>query len=963
MPWVPDSPTDATTASIPPPSKLGRWVPDAPVAAKSAAAPTSALSRMMAETLPKSSEEQFTMETAKDNAFNAPGQYAGQKTQAYLAPKIGEEPAKLVAAGVAGALSPAPEVGLAARAGYGLASQAAEDIAGRYTNNPYAKTAAGFLPAVASHFAEPVSRAIVGKGEIEQAGQAAADKTVKQNTAEQTKLEGAAATEAEKQKAKAAGAAESAGQKNLAERETAHRQAQEQVVTEQQRVAAQAEESRKALAIKQQEAQAKASQTVAQAREKLSKDIEPEARAEAIQSTVVPPSGKATMDLSPERIARGEEFRDKTIAPLQRWRQDWADRRDAVLAPIAETRTDAPELLQSMNDVREAAGKGGIISGKIKSLYKRAHLVTGYPEGMEIFGGELTDEDLAGMPPDKRAFYQQMRTGIRGQQPKVSDLLALQSDASAVARSSKGIERRQAMQIVRGVDDTLTEIDPAKLAEGQTNSPIVAKLGSLNAEYRDHRAHFPYAFEDAVQGAPRPVDAAKQIFGQEERVRDLMKLGNSEEQQHLRTLFTDYMGDAGEKVITPGTLTALGYTGPLTKPEVQMQFKATSDKLGDLFDSAPAAKAKFMASVQDAAQSAQDDLYRTAIKDALKETKKLGAIGTRIEGRINAANSLADKYNVVQDTFNNLRTPTPQTEPGATSPQAQQAVTQAGQGQVSPGGAAFGASIAAPRDARQALANFKPNDPNAAAIQAIQTYKPPQSGFMPRLKYYAQRNAAIAPILAAGGRTYPLVAAASAGGIVGAHELISGIYRNSLAHPERATAVWRAFNNPGVKSNLDLIGKLAVAAQIDKMNQPEPEKAPSESKSGFIGGIASKRAENIAGPKATDTKIDTIKDIDSEVRAGKVPDVHKDLGSGRISTSNVRQMLDGGKANIASVFEGLTPEQSIDALAKASPQEKSWALPIVAQQIADSGKTMPKPQQQALLARLKQVISMEESEG
>lgn len=938
---------------------MGRWVPTA----KLAPADTTALSRMMAETLPKSSEEQFTMETAKDNAFNAPGQYAGQKTQAYLAPKIGEEPAKLAAAGVAGALSPAPEVGLAERLGYGVASQASSDLMGRFTDNPYAKAAAGFAPPILAHVAAPTGRAIIGKGEVEQAASTAAKDTVTENESALGKLQKNAATEAEKQKTTAAKAAEDAGQHNLRERESAHQKAQTQVDAEQQRVNEQVEQSRQTLAAKQAEAEARATQTVAQAREKLSKDIEPEARTEAIQSTVVPPSGKATMDLSPERIARGEEFRDKTLAPLQRWREDWASRRDTALAPIADTRTDAPELLNSMNDVREAAGKGGIISPKIKSLYKRAHLVAGYPEGMEIFGGELTDEDLSGMPPEKREFYQQMRTGMRGQQPKVNDLLKLQSDASSVARSSKGVERFQAMKIVRGVDDTLSEIDPSKLAEGQTKSPIVQKLSALNAEYRDHRAHFPYAFEDAVQGAARPVDASKQIFGDEERVRDLMKLGTPDEQQHLRTLFTDYMGDAGEKVVTPGTLKALGYTGPLARPEVQFQLKSTADKLGELFDTAPKAKAKFMQSVDDAAVAAKLENDTAAVKDALRETKKLGAIGKRIEAEINAAPTIAKKHEAAQKAFANIPPPA-QPPPGPpTSPQAQQAVQQASQSQVSPGGAAFGASIAAPRDARQALAGFKPNDPNAAAIQTIQNYKPPQSGFMPRLKYYAQRNAALAPILAAGGHTYPLLAAGSAGGLVAGHELVSGIYRKMLQNPERATAVWQAFNNPGVKSNLDLLGKMAVSAQIDKMNDTPPDKPAEKPNPKFISGIEARRAENIAGPKATDTKIDTIKDIDAEVRAGKVPDVHKDLGSGRISTSNVRQMLDGGKANIASVFEGLTPEQSVDALAKASPQEKLWALPIVAQQIADSGKTMPKPQQQALLARLKQVISMEESEG
>jgi hypothetical protein len=914
-----------------------------------------------ANQLPVSSEEQYQKETATDNAFNMPGQYAGRKTQEILAPRLGDEPAKLVSAGVAGLLTPAPEVGALARAGYGVASQAATDIAGRYTDNPYIKGAAGFLPPLAVAGAGPVGRAIVGQGEIGNAARAAATETVEENEAARIKLEGKAQTEAEAQKTKAAKAAEETGQKNLKERADAHATAQSQVEAEQQRLAQQAEQSRRTLAAKRQEGETKAAQTVAQAHEKLSKEIEPEARSEAIQSTVVPPSGKATLERGPERIARGEEFRDTALAPLSRWQENWAQRRDAVLAPIADQRTDAPELIQSMNDVREAAGRGGIVSGKIKSLYKRAHLVAGVPEGMEIFGGELTDADLAGMPQEKQDFYRGLMQQGRGPQPSVKDLLTLQSDANAVARSSKGIERQQAMQVARGVDETLTEIDPSKLTEGDAKSPIVSQLKALNAEYRDHRQHFPYSFVDAVGNAPRPVDAGNQIFGHEERVRDLMKLGTSDEQKNLRTLFTDYMGDAGEKVVTPGTLKALGYSGPLAKPEVQFQLKSTADKLGDLFDSAPKAKAKFMQSVNDAAVAAKQENDISFVKDAIKETRKLGAIGKRIEAEINAAKTPAEKAKAAQQAFENIPPP-PQPGPGApTSPQAHAAVQQASKGQMSPGGAAFGASIAAPRDARQALAEFQPKDPNAAAIAAIQNYKPPTSGFMNRLKYYAQRNAAIGPILAMGGRTYPLVAAGAAGGLVGAHELISGIYRNSLRDPQKAAQMWQVFNNPGTPNNLAAIGRMAVAAQINKLNTPEPETTP-EPRSKMIPAIETGRAKNIAGPKATDTKINAIKDIDKNVRAGVTPDVHKELASGRISTGNIRKMLDGGKPNIASVFEGLTPDQSIDVLAKASPQERDNFVPIVAQRIQTEGSKLPKEQQQALLARLKQVISQQPEE-
>jgi hypothetical protein len=423
----------------------------------------------------------------------------GRETSKLTEPYIGKVPARLTGAAVSGATIPTPGVGTLARAGYGVASAVGEDIAAKFTDNPYIKLAAGFvLPFVASKGA----MALVGSGDIIGGAEEARTEAEEENAAAQEKFA-----------KEGGGAIESAGKaadKARAETETANEKA-------------------------------------ASAKTKLEKqtteELAPQAKTAAVEQatgrTAAQSEAEVTMGQSPERIERNQQFRDNTVGPLRRWRDDWAVRRDAVLEPIKDEHTEAPELLQAMQEQKANAGPSGIVSGKIKSLYKRAAIVAGSPEDIEIFGGALTEDDIAQMEPEKQAFYQGLLEDTKAtRKPKVSDLITLQADANAVVRSSKGIERHQALAVSRGIDETLAEIDPSSLG-GDVPSPIVSALKSLNGEYRDHRVNFPYKFEDAISNAARPVDAARVIFDEPQRALDIYQNGTPEEQSALKRLYAD----------------------------------------------------------------------------------------------------------------------------------------------------------------------------------------------------------------------------------------------------------------------------------------------------------------------------------------------------------------------------------------------------------------------------------------
>jgi hypothetical protein len=145
----------------------------------------------------------------------------------------------------------------------------------------------------------------------------------------------------------------------------------------------------------------------------------------------------------------------------------------------------------------------------------------------------------------------------------------------------------------------------------------------------------------------------------------------------------------------------------------------------------------------------------------------------------------------------------------------------------------------------------------------------------------------------------------------------------------------------------------AISNIVGRLMKPTDKPARSPA----VKAAEQKRAETIAGSKAPPETVDRVKKISGDVRSGKTPNVHHALSTGRISTSNVRDILEGGKPELASVFEGLSPEDAIGVLAKASPEEKQTFLPIIAQKLNDARSKMPPQQQQALMQQLRSVMA------
>lgn len=673
-------------------------------------------------------------------------------------------------------------------------------------------------------------------------------------------------------------------------------------------------------------AQADLDQKYAKFREQQKPELQSQAREETIKGTIGQ-TPSSTMEQGPERITRGEQFRESTTVPLERWRSDWATRRNKLLESQANTVVDDAPLQTAVTDdeskwqpnARPYSPAAQRLIDKVKGLGQEPGPLS------DLF----TDEEWAKLTPTQRNNYlrsagraespakiesyrtpspqavaEQATEGPTRTRPKVPELIGLQSEANTLARTAKGADRTLALKVVHGIDDALAGAD--------IDVPAYKKI---QAEYRDHRAHFPYSFEDAIQGAARPVDAAGQIFSEPERALDLVNLSNDSEKGNLRQLYGQWIEEKGSKAVTKEQqpfLAKLYPNSPLSKPEAWVYYPNAEAKFADVVEHTPAAQRKFLTTLDGQRQQLLSENSTGTLKLAKQLTDKLGTTGDRIWAKIQAGKTPEEQARIAYQEF------------GALNP-AEEAQT--------------------------------------AGVKAIQTASaPPPGGALGQIRRRGQMYA----ILALSGRPFFERMGILLGGPIVAHEVIRQSVLRSLRDPASATQLYRAYINPGATGSMQTITKNiimgALPGQSAEVGQAVTAK-PQSSSGPMVKHIEQKKAENIAGPRGavSPARISAIQDTSKKIATGDAPDIQADLRNGRLSHSDVAQMLKPDKGGVAGLFEGLTPQQAVDAFAHADPNEREMTLPALAQHLQDS--KLPPDQMKGILAQLKAVMTPPQQEG
>lgn len=820
-------------------------------------------------------------------------------------------------------------------------------------------------------------RALRGEEPVIEEAQGAAAKQEAANIAESEKLAGASAKERAAQREATGTAFTSTAEQNLGAAGKAGSKVHEAVTGGKGQPSAQEQwEATKA------EADADSARQTQKLHEQSAQEVLPQAKQAAIGQAPSP-----TMEAGPERIARKQDFVQSIRGPLKAWRQNWGLQRDAALKPVL---ADKPENLTPMHDSAAEQLKwvatghrhyspvvGGLLDWASQVGIPKAPTdeellqQAGYsPEdiiaistpakaapkdlGQPLPGRERPE--LANEPPSMpmgQRLIQQLREEWESQpheeeKPTVAQLLTKQAQANKIAQASHGADRTGAQAVSRAIDDTLAGYSPTD------------ELKALNAQYRDHREHFPYAFEDAIEGAQRPLDAAKVIFDHPERALDLADMGGPETRSSMLQLYAQNVAENGDKVIDPSQapfLAKLAPGTPFADPKGWVYEKKAEDRLTDVINSSPEVRQRWQAAVDKGTQKIVDDYNKKLTAFAFKDAPRFGPVGERFLTQLRGANgNPAQQQQMIADFYSKL------TPEGA----AQEAATGAMEGQMPPSVAAYHAQQAAPRTARQAEQAYQPKDPNEAAIEHITQRGYKTTPMRNRMQYRMAWTipGGIGGLLTHGGMSGYVLGSMGMDAALAVREQFVKSFQESLRDPATARQWYAAITNPGVPRNFqflaDQAAKAGASSALERagydMSIPKPQSNQGTEGKGFEG-LDHARAEHLAPtPSASDRATKVNKDLSK----GKTPDVHKDLNRGRLSMDETNKLLNHASAtDPMAMVSGMPLSEMLDSVQVADANERKSLMPLVEQRLrAEMPKIKNKTLQMNLAKRFQMIKSM-----
>jgi hypothetical protein len=825
----------------------------------------------------------------------------------------------------------------------------------------------GFGP-IAGNIAGSASNAIVdslvGKSELGQVGTDAAQATEQANLADKQKLQDAATTEATKQKTATAEAAEKQGQKNLAERADASQKALQK---------------QESFERTHEQAKADANTDFQKAQGKLQEGIVPEARQETVAGTLGKTEEQTRASRFDPNFAQTEAAKRNIIIAKSNeagneFHKEYEDARGQFgdkPAKLTNTASKAAELeaaaaknnwklspstLKLLDESKGMASPKEAAPSPMALGFKPKQWRAMSPAEQQLIlknaGNLQSSVEGPGLRPGLVTVGRYSESGVAPQGasaptgPTIGQAIGLNSKWGAAVGSSESYDGLVAKQMREAL---LSDLD---------NSGV-PRLRELNNRYRAYRngGLGDYDFLDKINN-PKGGElhtVMEQIVGNPQRGTDFVKRLSPEEKVQFRDMYADYINTGGK--INPDhapILAGLGFKGPLTKPEAWVYADKQAKNLDEIFATSPNARVKLQQQIEVARSEALTNLRKEIIAQGYKDANALGPTGARIKAQMDAAKTDEDKSMIAVRAFNNL-------DPG-------QAAQDAAAGQQKPGMAGYQQGVLpAPRTARDAAQGFQPEDPQAAAVKAIQEHSPARG----KWAGYLMRRAAFGAIGGGGygamtGRIPPMLIEGGIGaGAVLGREGIAAAWRSSIqSSPEAAAVFYRALQNPGTPAAMHTFAQSlvdgAIASQIAQHGQP-PVEAPKPASKGpgpMVQHIEHEKAKTIAGPRGavSPERVSRIEDLNKDIAAGSAPEVNADLRAGKLTHTDIAKMVQPDKPGLAGLFQGMSPQQAVDAFAMADPAERELALSALAQHIQNEGKNLQPQDRQRILSQLRTVL-------
>lgn len=959
MPWVPVTPdaSGATPAPLAPPvaAPKGRWVPVAPAGTPKAAAKSGGLD------IDAVRQQLYAGQNPIDVAVSA-GLSDPAKSAAFKA--VAEHP--YITAAATGLLDPELAAGEGAEAavpliksglrlgeralgaGKQMLATGASDMAQRLVDpdqHPYLSAAAGLLAPLAT---EGVTRKITPEAtaafarddkSIKAAADRAYTKTEAENATAREAAESRAQTEQKSEETKAQKAAEKQAAQNRAENQDVYAK----TVKAQQRF---------------DDVRTEADRTTKQQTQALAQQIAtehlPEAKQAALRAAAGPAPFDVTMGPGPERDARDAQLRQDIMGPLQSYRKDWAQRRDAITQSHLDEAVDEKPMTQvALDEKNKWAKTQAPLSPHVQQMLDqfvpavtdeqaRALWEGQAPMGVQKRYERLISEATAqpGAKVDYRAIMEQAYHA-----PKtVADYLKIQAQANDLARASQGPDRVAAQKVVHGIDDVLESTLPG--------------YKDLRREYAGHRNRFDYAFEDKLRETARPVEMAPELFNQPERTLDLLHHGDEQTRRALGNLYAEWVETKGPGVISQDQAPALAklYPGtPFADPKAWIFEKSAENHLAEVISSSPEVKAKFQQEMQNAQQQLAMEVARPLVRDAFRGLKEFGNLGLRVETQMRQTKDVLEQARIAAKFFDTV-TPS-------------EAVDANKSGQLQPETAARHARMAHPTDARQAAQAFQGEDADEAAIKAIQKGYSEDTrrdwhGLKNKGKLYLMVDAGMAFM----GRVSGYAGMGTAWVAMNAlrEHFVKAQYE-ALRDPATARAWYQNMRNPGTPKALRSIADMMLRAELaqvtaklgidaEKQNQP----APTATTGRGVSVLQRLKAEQIA---PTPSGADRAQKLDKKLaQGGKPPNIQQDLATGRLSLDETKKLLAGtAQSDLKALVANVPLPEAMAAAEVGTASEKALLTPLLKERMQAE---MPKMQNKTMQAKLAQrLAALSKSEG
>jgi hypothetical protein len=623
----------------------------------------------------------------------------------------------------------------------------------------------------------------------------------------------------------------------------------------------------------------------------------------------------------PEAIARSQRFIDTAHGPKNRIAQEFDKRYEEVFKDHLDRVIDDPSKLQqaAKDQVAYAQQEAGGASGQVFNRDVQSLLA-------EANYGLGTPSRTLKIPMGGNRFEMVTSKAIPGD---VQNLLNFRTRIGEAMVKAEGPDLVALHSLQNAVNETL----------GDMNVPGAKEL---RGAYRGFKGAFGHDFDLAIRKASKtePSTLMQTLFDPKNPQRAMQWLDKATvgEKATMREMFGDAVNlghfDAAARPDIGEELGKMGFTGALKQPPAWAVGKRMMEQhIPQMLQENPYARRTWSDSMREAVTKIRTSSYQDIVDAAEKQIKSLPkAAGENIKAQMDAAKTVAEKSQVALNAFKVLD---PQRE----------AVTAGG----------------------QAITGFKPTD----------------SPFYNYLKRRAMFLSALGVPMLAMGHPYMAMTGLLAGTPVGIREGLRSAWLYSIRRsPQAAEQMYKDLITPGTKFAIDRLATRIVDAtvantarsvqggiagqmgyDIDPLTAPAP---PEPSGPGPMSqAIDRKQAIAMSSERGRQdpTHVDQVQNLNKQIASRSAPNIHHDLASGRLSNSEVRQMLASNEPSVNAQFQGLSLPDAMEAFGRGTQEEKMMSLGALAQKLNDEGRNLPPEQRRAYMAQLRRALPEEGEEG